>query len=109
MPKEEMIPMTIDLNVAKKGELNETSYGALGAQIEYMLSTMFKGGLPSGFVRGTQSQIDSFIDTMRGEKNYISSYVKYGLNDPKTFSSKYALDSAIRNFERSTGIKWPVK
>jgi len=33
----------------------------------------------------------------------------YGLTDPKTYKSKVGLNQAIRNFERSTGIKYPIK
>ena len=34
---------------------------------------------------------------------------KFGLNDPRTYASKTKLKSAVRNFERETGMKWPIK
>ena len=108
--KEEMVPIVIDLGMARRGELNESSLDQFGSHIELMLKYMFgKNAMPSGFVRGTQREVNSFVKALNGEKNYISAYEKYGLNDPKTFSSKYSLDRAMRNFERETGIKWPIK
>ena len=40
---------------------------------------------------------------------YYKDYVKYGLDDPRTYRSKYALRGAVKKFERSTGIDWPFK
>jgi hypothetical protein len=34
---------------------------------------------------------------------------KYGLNNPRTYASKSKLNTAVRNFERETGMKWPIK
>ncbi|MDP3986999.1 MAG: hypothetical protein Q8P81_02120 [Nanoarchaeota archaeon] len=106
---QEIVPMVIDLGIARRGDLNENSLGQFGAQIDFMLNSMFRGGLPSGLVRGTEREIDSFMQALNNEKGYISDYQKYGLNDPNTYSSRYRLESAIKNFERATGIKWPIK
>ena len=35
--------------------------------------------------------------------------MQYGLGDRKTYESRYKLDSAVKNFERETGLKWPMK
>ena len=60
-------------------------------------------------VRGTRSQVSSFRNAAVGEKKYMDAVKKHGLNDPKTFASKSRLNAAIRNFERETGMKWPLK
>ena len=39
----------------------------------------------------------------------MNAFVKYGLNDPRTFNSKWELDTAVQKFERATGLKWPFK
>ena len=60
-------------------------------------------------VRGTSSQISSFQNAAANEKNYLKALEKHGLNNPATFASRSRLESAIRNFERETGMKWPFK
>ena len=44
-----------------------------------------------------------------GEASIWRQLKKHGLNNPKTFSSKSRLNTAIRNFERETGMKWPIQ
>ena len=83
-----------------------------GGAIEMILKSMFGGdtGVSRGFrtaVRGTPSQVASFGDALGKEKKYMETFLKYGLNDPRSFSSKADLNSAIANFERETSIKWP--
>jgi len=60
-------------------------------------------------IRGTRSQVSSFRGAVRGEKEYMAAVRRHGLHDPKTFSSKSRLDAAVRNFERETGMKWPLQ
>lgn len=60
-------------------------------------------------IRGTRAQVSSFSRAARDEKKFLDSVKKHGLDDPKTVSSKSKLNRAIRNFERETGMKWPLK
>lgn len=60
-------------------------------------------------LRGTQAQVDSFFDALRRERRYMNSYVKHGLNDPKTLNYRHRLDGAVGRFEKETGLKWPFK
>jgi hypothetical protein len=60
-------------------------------------------------IRGTSSQVSSFRNAALGEKRYMAAVKKHGLNDPKTFASKTRLNNAVRNFERETGMKWPIQ
>jgi len=64
---------------------------------------------PKLLVRGTEEEIDSFVKVLVGEKQYIEKYLEYGIADEKTRDKKYQLDGAIENFEKTTGIIWPVK
>jgi len=100
----------IDLNAAQDGELNEGYFTALGGQIELLMKMMFGGrsAIPVS-IRGTRGQLDSFTKTMAGEKRYMDAFNRYGLGDKRTFASKHRLDSAVANFERATGLKWPLK
>lgn len=99
----------IDLNAAKNGKLDESFLRSFGYQIEYILKQMF--GLHGGDARitGTQDQLQSFGRTLSGEKQYMEAYNKHGLGNEATFQSKWQLDSAVRNFENETGLKWPLK
>jgi len=100
----------IDLNAAHDGELNEGYFTALGGQIELLMKVMFGGSaaIPVS-IRGTRGQLDSFTKTLAGEKRYMDAFNRYGLGDKRTFASKHRLDSAVANFERATGLKWPLK
>ena len=100
----------IDLNVANRGELNEGYLTALGGQIEFLMKMMFGGGpsLPVS-VRGTRSELGSFTRALSGEKRYMDAFNRYGLGDKRTFASKHRLNDAIANFEKNTGLKWPLK
>jgi len=60
-------------------------------------------------IRGTSKQVSSFRNAAMGEKKYMAAVKKHGLNNPKTFTSKTRLNSAVRNFERETGMKWPIQ
>jgi len=64
--------------------------------------------IPSA-VRGTASQLSSLQNAATSEKQYIKALEKHGLNNPATFASRSRLESAIKNFERETGMKWPLK
>jgi hypothetical protein len=109
---DDLQPIIINLNAHKEGMLNESWLSMFGGAIEMILKGMFDGdtGVSRGFrtaVRGTPSQVAAFGDALGKEKNYMETFLKHGLNDPRSFSSKTDLNSAIANFERETGIKWP--
>ena len=105
MIEEEMI---IDFtNIQEGAEL-----GRLGAKIKRMLFYMFDTPLsnaPPTSVRGTPMQIQAFIGAMAGEKSFIESVRKHGLDSPQTSMSKTSLNNKITSFERETGIIWPFK
>ena len=46
---------------------------------------------------------------MQGEKRYMDSYLKHGLDGASTMTSKYDLDRAVLQFEGETGLRWPFK
>lgn len=73
------------------------------------LSDYFKLFPVPSAIRGTSSQVSSFQKAAIGEKQYMKAVEKHGLNNPATFASRSRLESAIKNFERETGMKWPLK
>ena len=99
----------IDLNAAANGKLNESFLRSFGAQIEWIMKRMFgMGGGGRSKISGTRTQLKAFAQALSG-KRYMSAYNKFGLGNEKTFASKWKLDSAIKSFEKSTGLKWPLK
>jgi len=103
-----MDPIEFDLN---KQTINERSlsYSTLGRKLKRVLSAMFRGVSVPTTVKGSKQDIQAFVDTLLKEKKYMMAYYNYGLDDPRTYGSKARLDSAIRNFEKTSGITWPFK
>ena len=103
-----VLPIEIDLNIAKKGEITEGVLSALGWQTKWLLKRMF-GDFSVGNARitGTPEQIAAFAAALGNEKGYLETFQKYGLGDEQTFQSKWQLDDSIRRFEQETGLKWP--
>tara|TARA_Y100000296_G_C5136226_1_gene238341 strand:+ start:723 stop:1049 length:327 start_codon:yes stop_codon:yes gene_type:complete len=97
----------IDLGVARREELTENYLAQLGAQLEYALKQMFAGTGGSMKVRGTRSEIEAFKRALGSERNYLDSYMRSGLNDPRTIGSRHKLAKSVMDFERATGLKWP--
>ena len=102
----------IDLNIANRKELNEAYLSAFGAQIEHLMRMMFgRSGYPNipVSVRGTGREVSAFAKTLARERSYMKAFNRHGLGDRRTFASKHRLNRAVENFEKATGLKWPLK
>jgi len=110
MEEKDLVPQVIDLGVHRRGELNETVLAAMGEWIKTMLRWTFGENVffPTQ-VRGTQSEVNSFMKALERERGYMQSYKNHGLGDKRTYNNKYRLDQAVRNFEEETKLKWPFK
>jgi hypothetical protein len=106
---EDVVPIVIDLGMARSKQLDESWMYMLGGWIETLLGGLFGLNNIPATIKGTKQEIESFAKTMQGEKKYIESWHQYGLDDARTHGSKVKLDSAIKNFEKVTGIKYPFK
>lgn len=111
--EDEMTHITIDLNMANRGTINEALFQAFAGMTKWLLkSTMGldfdRWNVPVKF-KGSRSQLASFEKAFKGERRYIRAAKKYGLDSPRTYKSKYSLNRAVRNFENSTGMKWPIE
>ncbi len=106
----ELVPIVIDFTqIGPDGQVNESFLAMFGSTIKMIMKRMFGGDSIPIQVKGNRRQVKAFGRTLAGEKNYYKNYMKYGLNDPKTYRSKYSLNKQVRKFERATGIKWPFK
>jgi len=90
-------------------ELNESFIATFGITLKKLMKKMFGGEKVPIIVKGNPRQIKAFAKALVHEKDYYKVYKKYGLNDPKTYRSKYRLKRAIHDFERKTSLKWPLK
>jgi hypothetical protein len=110
----ELTPVVIDLEELKSGKLDEFSaMQGLASSIKLIMHQLFGGasglgGIPVT-IRGQRDDVRAFARTLGREKNYMKSYKKYGLNNPKTYKNKFKLNKSVRDFERKTGLKWPFK
>ena len=60
-------------------------------------------------VSGNPKDIQLFMAAISSEKRYMDSFLRHGLNDKSVLNNRYALEKSVSNFERETGIKWPLK
>jgi hypothetical protein len=103
----ELTPIIIDLSSSDR--LDESFLRTMGFGIKAILGRMFGGSAMPVTVKGNSSDVRSFSQAVGREKRYMDSYKRYGLDNPKTYKSKYKLDKSIKDFTRKTGIKWPFK
>lgn len=103
-------PMTIDLNAAANGELNESFLKMFGNVVKVAMRYVFGDNVSVPVnVKGTKKQIGDFANVLGREKKYLSAYQRYGLDNPVTHRNRAGLKTAVSNFEKSTKIKWPFK
>ena len=95
MKQDELVPLTIDLEKLKSNQLDESFLAMWGSWIQTFLKRMF--------------DLQSLATVLGREKRYMESFLKYGLNDTRVLNSRHKLETAVYNFERDTGIKWPLK
>lgn len=106
---QELQEFEIDLNAAAKGQVNEVFLGLFSWTIKGIMNSLFGGSRIPVTVKGSQSQVRDFARVLGREKKYLENYKKFGLDNPQTYKSRYSLDSAVKKFERGTGLKWPFK
>ena len=80
-----------------------------GAWIQYLLEKMFKGTRVPVRVVGNRIQVDRFTSALIGEKKYMDSIRRNGLDSPMTYKQRAKLNRSIERFEQETGISWPLK
>jgi len=85
-------------------------YSKFAAQVQRALLSLYYAGMNVPYrLSGSDKQISSFMKALTGEKRYMDSYMKNGLNDHRTLSSRRNLGTSVTKFENETGLKWPFK
>ena len=109
LQEDKVVQTVVDFNELRSQNMNEMLLQQFGAVIELVLDTVFsKTSLPIAF-KGSQRDMSAFAKAIGGEKKYIETARKYGLDHPTTYKNKAKLNNAIKKFEKETGIKWPFK
>jgi len=104
-----IVPLVIDFEDLRQKKLEEFNILTMfGAAIKNILSIMFGGMSTPLTVRGTNSEIASFLQVLQKEKKYADSFMRFGLHNPSTYRDKYKLNDAVKNFERTTGLIYPI-
>lgn len=103
----DMEPIIIDLS--KGNTLDESWLKMFGVGISSILQAMFGGKKIPLTVKGSPSEIKSFAKVLGGEKRYMNTYRKYGLDNAQTYRSKFRLNKAVKEFERKTGLIYPLR
>lgn len=110
MPANELQEIVIDLNALKENRLDESWLTMFGWWIKKILKGIFGTAPPPNLkIRGSRRDVESFVDALRGEKEYMQAFRNYGLDNPKTYRRRSELERAVSKFERNTGVKWPFK
>jgi hypothetical protein len=64
---------------------------------------------PTFIIRGRHRDVKSYADAIVSEKHYLDAYSQYGKEHMQTAKARERLDTAVRNFESTTGLTWPFK
>ena len=127
----ELQPVVVNLNANNEETVNESFIQSFGDIVKSFVGYMFKdappavgpslsqrarmeeadglSGAPQAKIVGTPTQISAFGNALSKEKKYMETFLKHGLNDPRSFATHAELNKAVANFEKETGIKWPLK
>tara|TARA_R100000315_G_C5227610_1_gene138619 strand:+ start:1066 stop:1389 length:324 start_codon:yes stop_codon:yes gene_type:complete len=106
---DDLTPIVIDLEKAKEKDLDESFLRMFGWGIKKLLKAVLGDVSIPVNLKGNPSDVKSFLGALGAEKSYVRNIKDFGLNNPRTYKSKSALNRAVTGFERKTGIKWPFK
>lgn len=98
----------INIDLTQK-RLDESWYSNFAGDVASLLKAIGQGSSLPATVKGSTADIKAFARLMGAEKKHMDYFEKYGLDNPASFKTKSELDRAVRDFERTTGIKYPFR
>ena len=112
--------LVIDLSERKL--LKETWMEMLGSWSKSLLKMMYGDDVnivanlnedeeenPKFIIRGKYKDVKSYAKAIVAEKNYLDAYSQYGKEHLQTVKAREELNTAVDNFESTTGLLWPFK
>jgi len=110
----------IVINLTKQDLLTESSIGRFAAQIKDILRNVLSLDAYRAIIReedqmeqkyvvkGSKKDVMAFADALEKERQYAKDYMEHGLGSPEVSDTKLELEKSIHNFEKTTGVKWPI-
>jgi hypothetical protein len=106
---EDLTTPIIDLGVVKRGEINEFILTSFQEITKRLLGDIFQGKQPPPVkIKGTEREVSRFIQAIKQESSYMNKIKQNKLNDPDTYKKQEERKKAIAEFERTTGLVWPL-
>jgi len=109
LKEDKIVEIVIDFNELREKRLDESFLAMFGGWVEHLLKAMFGGYKVPVNIRGSRAEVESFASALGGEKRYIDAAKRYGLDHPTTYKNKAKLETAIKGFEKDTGLVWPYR
>jgi len=111
--------VNIDFSKLKSTELNESFVAQWAADVKYVLKHVMSQPLLRNLeeteeektkvvIKGSKDDVEAFVDTIKKEKEYALEYLENGLGAETLPDIKLELEKSIHNFEKTTGLKWPL-
>jgi len=114
--------MRIDFFKLKSNYLTESFVAQWAADVQYVLRHILSKSMypklteekdveeeTKVVIKGTTEDLQAFADVMDKEKTYALEYLDSGLGSEKLSDVKLELEQSIHNFEKETGLKWPLR
>lgn len=98
----------IVINLSEQ-QINESWLRMFSSAVGMLLKSIFSGRSAPVKITGSPEYVESFVDVLRREKRHMEAFKTYGLDNPLTYRNKVYLNKAVKNFERKTGLTWPVR
>jgi len=90
-------------------ELNERYLKTFAHKVEEILKAMTTGRHSPVSVSGSPDKVRAFAKALGLEEKYITVLAASNGGSPDAMSVRHKLEEAIAEFEKMTGIKWPVR
>lgn len=99
----------LNLNHKNSARLTEDVYSDFSNDVYFLMQSLYGGRAPDLKVSmtGNQGQIMAFMTALQREKRYMDSFMRHGLNNSQTMTSRSQLQRAVERFEFETGLRWP--
>lgn len=89
--------------------INEQYLKNFAFKVEEILKSMLTGRHSPVSVKGDKDKVQAFAKALGNEERYIKALQDRSPTDPQVMELRHELESAIAGFEKTTGIKWPVR
>jgi hypothetical protein len=90
-------------------QINERYLKSFAYKVEEILKAMTTGKHAPVSVSGEADKIKAFAKVLGREEKYINALAESGGGTPEAMGVRHELEAAIAEFEKLTGIKWPVR